>query len=103
MDILLGEEKLIMNSKKAHAKYFEAIENGNNMIRTLEKADQVLVPKYQEQLMLAYWEIAKLHYQLHYITYAKKYAETALNIAERINDQKIIVSVRQLLENLIED
>ena len=90
-----------MNSKKAHGKTFEAIENGNNIIRTLEKADQMIVPKYQEQLMLAYWEIAKLHYQLHYITYAKKYAETTLHIAERINDRRIASSARTLLENLI--
>ena len=41
----------------------------------------MLIPKYQEQLMLAYWEIAKLHNQLHYVTYAKKYSETTLNIA----------------------
>ena len=47
MDILLDEEYLILNSKKARGKIFEAIENGNNIIRILEKAEQLLIPKYQ--------------------------------------------------------
>ena len=70
-----------MNSKKAHHKLFEAIENGNNIIRVLEKSEKNIIPKYQEQLMMAYWQIAKIHHQLHYVTYTKKYSETALNIA----------------------
>lgn len=44
-----------MNSKKAHHKLFEAIENGNNIIRVLEKSEKNIIPKYQEQLMMAYW------------------------------------------------
>lgn len=50
--------------------------------------------------MLAYWEIARLHNELHYATYAKKYCETALNIAERINDKKIALAARTMLESL---
>jgi predicted GIY-YIG superfamily endonuclease len=50
--------------------------------------------------MLAYWEVACLHNQLHYATYAKRYCETALNIAERINDNKIALAARNLLESL---
>ena len=51
--------------------------------------------------MLAYWEIATLHNQLHYATYAKRYCETALNIAERINDKKIALAARNMLESLV--
>jgi hypothetical protein len=50
--------------------------------------------------MLAYWETAKLHYELHYVTYAKKYCETALNIAERINDKTINIEAKNMLESL---
>ena len=38
MDILIEEEATILNNKKAKGKIFEAVENGNNIIRILEKA-----------------------------------------------------------------
>lgn len=50
--------------------------------------------------MLAYWDIAKLHFDLHYVTYAKKYCETTLNIAERINDKKVVASAKCMLDSL---
>lgn len=36
-----------MNSKKGNGKPFEAIENGNNIIRILEKSEQIIIPKFQ--------------------------------------------------------
>lgn len=81
LDTLLGEERIIMLSKQKQGKLLEAVEHGSNIVRILEKAEQAIIPKYQEQLMLAYWDIATMHQQLHYFTYAKKYAQTTLNIA----------------------
>ena len=50
--------------------------------------------------MLAYWEIARLHYHLHYLTYARKYCEIALNIAKRINDKKVYASALAMMDAL---
>ena len=50
--------------------------------------------------MIAYWEIARIHYHLHYLTYARKYCEITLNIAERINDKKIFGSARAMMDAL---
>ena len=100
LDIILEEEYCILNNKKAKGKIFEAIENGNNIIRILEKAEQLLIPKYQEKLMNGYWEIARLHFHLHYITYARKYCEIALNISQRINEKKIFLAARAMMDAL---
>lgn len=35
MKTFIAEERIIMNSKRAHGKKFEAIENGNNIVRAL--------------------------------------------------------------------
>lgn len=35
LDILIEQEKILLNSKKTHGKLFEAIENANNIIRIL--------------------------------------------------------------------
>jgi hypothetical protein len=34
--------------------------------------------------MEAYWALARLHDQMHYLAYTRKYAGIALNIAKRI-------------------
>ena len=87
MDILINEEKALMRHYLRKNKKFEAMEYANNVIRVLEKAHQLIIPKYQKELMVAYWELAELHHQLHYVSYAEKYAEIAHNIAKRIDDR----------------
>lgn len=50
--------------------------------------------------MTAYWEIARLHYHLHYLTYARKYCEITLNISKRINDKKVYASALAMMDAL---
>ena len=47
--------------------------------------------------MNAYWVIARLHDDLHYIAYTKKYADIASNIAQRIGDKNAADSLKQMI------
>ena len=62
----------------------KAIEEMSVFVGILEKSERVVSSKYQEELMEAYWALARLHDQLHYLAYTRKFASIALNIAKRI-------------------
>jgi len=47
--------------------------------------------------MEAYWALAILHDQLHYYAYTKKYAQIALNIAQRIQQKEVVKQLQVLL------
>lgn len=47
--------------------------------------------------MEAYWALAKIHDQLHYLAYTRKYASIALNIAERVQEVDSARELRRLL------
>lgn len=48
--------------------------------------------------MQAYWSLAVLHSNLHYIAYTRKYAEMALKIAQRTKQTSHIPLIQNLLE-----
>ena len=50
--------------------------------------------------MQAYWTLARLHDQLHYLAYTRKYASIALNIAKRIEHQEATHELKSLLDRL---
>lgn len=67
----------------------------------LEKSEQIVSSKYQVELMYAYWSLALLHYDLHYLAYTRKYATIALNIAQRLEKEKVVNQLKLMLEKLI--
>jgi len=72
-----------------------------SFIGILEKSEQIVSRKYQNELMSAYWSLAHLHNQLHYLAYTRKYATIALNIAQRLNNSQAVHQLKLMLEKLI--
>lgn len=62
----------------------KAIDEMTSFVGILEKSEKIVSSKYQEALMEAYWTLARLHDEMHYLAYTRKYASIALNIAKRI-------------------
>ena len=46
-----------------------------SFVGILEKSEQIVSSKYQNELMSAYWSLAHLHNELHYLAYTRKYAD----------------------------
>jgi len=67
----------------------------------LEKSEVVVSSKYQEELMLAYWALAKLHDELHYLAFTKKYATIAINISKRIECRSAERELKEMLDKLV--
>ena len=51
--------------------------------------------------MEAYWALAKLHDELHYLAYTRKYAGIALNISKRIENKQATYELKALLDRLV--
>lgn len=77
-----------------------ATEEMGSLVGVLEKSDRIATEKYQTQLMQAYWALTRLHHQLHYLAYTRKYAGIALNIAQRIQHPPAVQELTALLEQL---
>ena len=72
-----------------------------SFVGILEKSEQIVSSKYQNELMSAYWSLAHLHNELHYLAYTRKYATIALNIAQRLNNSQAVHQLKLMLEKLI--
>ena len=69
-------------------------------VGVLEKSEKIVSSKYQGELMEAYWALARLHDELHYLAYTKKYASIAINIAKRIECQPAVNELKTMLDRL---